>query len=79
MPNLVGSRPKLESIDGGEFFLFSKISIGSRSLTIFVGMLQFNMTGFDYNGESNLDLEYAMGLVNPQKVTLLQTGDEIVG
>lgn len=59
VPNLVGSRPKLESIDGG--------------------MLQFNMTGFDYNGESNLDLEYAMGLVNPQKVTLLQTGDEIVG
>ena len=37
------------------------------------------MTGFDYNGESNLDLEYAMGLVNPQKVTLLQTGDENVG
>ena len=42
-------------------------------------MLQFGMTGFDYNGESNLDLEYAMGLVNPQEVTLLQTGDETVG
>lgn len=44
-----------------------------------VGMLQSTMTGFDYNGESNLDLEYAMGLVNPQKVTLLQTGDDVVG
>ncbi|MCJ1352337.1 MAG: hypothetical protein MMC33_002321 [Icmadophila ericetorum] len=30
---------------------------------------------FDYNGESDLDLEYAMALINPQKITLYQTGD----
>jgi len=35
--------------------------------------------GFDYNGESDLDLEYAMALVNPQTVTLLQTGDLVEG
>jgi len=30
---------------------------------------------FGFNGESDLDLQYAMGLVAPQAVTLLQTGD----
>lgn len=34
---------------------------------------------FDFNGESDLDLEYAMGLTNPQKITLLQTGDLVEG
>ena len=31
-------------------------------------------TDFQYNGESNLDLQYGMGLVYPQKVTLYQVG-----
>jgi tripeptidyl-peptidase-1 len=34
---------------------------------------------FAYSGESNLDLQYAMALVNPLKVTLYQTGDQTEG
>jgi tripeptidyl-peptidase-1 len=34
---------------------------------------------FNFNGESDLDLEYAMTLTNPQTVTLLQTGDLVEG
>ncbi|KAG6845623.1 hypothetical protein H0H87_006676 [Tephrocybe sp. NHM501043] len=34
---------------------------------------------FNFNGESDLDLEYAMGLTNPQTITLLQTGDIVEG
>lgn len=37
------------------------------------------VSGFGYNGESNLDLEYMMTLVNPIPVTLYQTGDANVG
>ena len=33
----------------------------------------------DMNGESDLDLEYAMALVNPTPITLLQTGDAVEG
>ncbi|KAL9096032.1 MAG: hypothetical protein Q9165_001554 [Trypethelium subeluteriae] len=43
------------------------------------GVIQTNQTGFDFNGESNLDLEYAMALVSPQPVTLYQTGDTVMG
>ncbi|KAH9176550.1 subtilisin-like protein [Lactarius sanguifluus] len=32
-----------------------------------------------FNGESDLDLEYAMALTNPQPITLLQTGDLVEG
>ena len=32
-----------------------------------------------FNGESDLDLEYAMALVNPQQVTLYQVGDLVEG
>lgn len=35
--------------------------------------------GFGFNAESDLDLEYAMTLVNPQKTTLYQVGDTIEG
>ena len=35
--------------------------------------------GFAFNGESDLDLEYAMTLVNPQNVTLYQVGDIVQG
>jgi tripeptidyl-peptidase-1 len=34
---------------------------------------------FDLNGESDLDLEYAMGLTAPQEITLLQAGDDVEG
>ena len=43
------------------------------------GTPQTTMEGFQYNGESDLDLEYAMTLVNPQKVTLYQVGDFVEG
>ena len=37
-------------------------------------------SGFDYNGESNLDLQYAMSLVGKkQNVTLYQVGDTVEG
>ena len=43
------------------------------------GVVQTTDRSFGYNGESDLDLEYAMTLVNPQKVTLYQTGDLVEG
>lgn len=36
-------------------------------------------TGFSLNAESDLDLEYGMALVNPQKTTLYQVGDNVEG
>lgn len=39
------------------------------------GVVQTTNQGFNFNGESNLDLEYAMALINPQKTTLYQVGD----
>jgi len=36
--------------------------------------------GFEYNGESDLDLEYAMNLVTAaQPITLYQAGDMVEG
>lgn len=43
------------------------------------GVLQTQVESFNYNGESDLDLEYAMALVAPQKVTLYQVGDLVEG
>ncbi|KAJ7885104.1 subtilisin-like protein [Mycena olivaceomarginata] len=58
--DLVGSRPVLESIDGG--------------------VVQDIQQGFNFNGESNLDLQYGMALVTKrQKVTLYQVGDLSMG
>lgn len=42
-------------------------------------MVQTTNQSFDFNGESDLDLEYSMALVNPQPITLLQTGDLVEG
>lgn len=42
-------------------------------------VVQTTDQGFEYNGESDLDLEYAMTLVNPQPVTLYQAGDLVEG
>lgn len=44
-----------------------------------LAVVQTTNQSFDFNGESDLDLEYAMSLVNPQKITLLQTGDLVEG
>lgn len=48
-------------------------------MLILLGVIQTIQTGFDFNGESNLDLQYAMNLVNPvgstQEVVLYQVGD----
>ena len=43
------------------------------------GTNQQGQQDFLSNGESDLDLEYAMALVNPQKVTLYQVGDLYAG
>ena len=42
-------------------------------------VVQTTQQSFDFNGESDLDLEYAMTLVNPQPVTLYQAGDLVEG
>jgi tripeptidyl-peptidase-1 len=51
---------------------FSTKQVGDRPIldSIDGGTVQQEMMGFNYNGESNLDLEYAMSLVYPQKTTL---------
>lgn len=41
--------------------------------------LESPVRSFAFNGESDIDLEYSMTLVNPQKVTLYQTGDRQSG
>ncbi|KAF8849785.1 subtilisin-like protein [Acephala macrosclerotiorum] len=41
--------------------------------------VQTTTQSFDDNGESDLDLQYAIALVYPQKVTLYQTGDAVEG
>ncbi|GJJ08142.1 hypothetical protein Clacol_002350 [Clathrus columnatus] len=43
------------------------------------GVDQMQEQGFKFNGESNLDLEHAMTLIAPQKVTLYQVGDTVEG
>lgn len=63
------------------FANFSKNQVQKTPITDLVdgAVVQTTTQGFAYNGESDLDLEYAMALVNPQKVTLYQVGDEIEG
>ena len=41
--------------------------------------MQTTEQSFGFNGESDLDLQYGMGLVAPQKVTLYQTCDDVEG
>lgn len=43
------------------------------------GIAQNISESFDFNGESALDLEYAMALASPQEVTLYQVGDIVEG
>ena len=60
---------------------FSPSQVGQRPIfnSIDGGVLQTEYLSFDYNGESDLDLEYAMTLVSPQNVTLYQAGDLVEG
>lgn len=53
------------------FANFSKHQVGDRPILDSVdgGVVQQDSMGFEYNGESDLDLEYAMALVYPQPVT----------
>ena len=44
-----------------------------------VGVVQQQHQSFELNGESDLDLEYAMALTDPTPISLLQTGDLIEG
>lgn len=72
---------------GGDLDLFfknfSSTQVGTRPQLVSIdgGELQTDPSkqGFRYAGESNLDLQYAMGLTNPQTITLLQTGDDVIG
>ncbi|KAA6409887.1 MAG: subtilisin [Lasallia pustulata] len=63
------------------FANFSKAQVGQSPIfdSIDGGVDQTAVQGFEYNGESDLDLEYAMTLVYPQQVTLYQTGDLVEG
>ncbi|KAB5547236.1 Pro-kumamolisin [Coniochaeta sp. 2T2.1] len=43
------------------------------------GVLQTDNQSFAFNGESALDLEFAMALIHPQRATLYQVGDLVKG
>lgn len=60
---------------------FTPKAVGERPIfdSVDGGVVQTTNRSFDYNGESDLDLEYAMSLVYPQKVTLYQVGDLVQG
>ncbi|KZT04003.1 subtilisin-like protein [Laetiporus sulphureus 93-53] len=64
------------------FEQFSPSQVGERPVldSIDGGYVQSEYTGFSYNGESNLDLQYAMALVGgSQPVTLYQARDIVEG
>ncbi|KDQ54112.1 hypothetical protein JAAARDRAFT_60885 [Jaapia argillacea MUCL 33604] len=50
-----------------------------KMVSIDGGFAQTDYQGFDYNGESDLDLQYGMNLVDPQPITLYQAGDMVEG
>ncbi|KAF8879105.1 subtilisin-like protein [Gymnopilus junonius] len=60
---------------------FSPSLVGVRPIPVLIdgAVVQTTDQSFDFNGESDLDLEYGMGLTNPQTITLLQTGDLVEG
>ena len=60
---------------------FSRRQVGDRPTldSIDGGVVQQTNQSFGFNGESDLDLEYAMTLVYPQQVTLYQVGDLVEG
>ena len=63
-----------------EVRIFSNTDIANlQRWIISLAVVQTTNQSFDFNGESSLDLEYGMGLTNPQPVTLLQVGDLVEG
>ncbi|KAI1788899.1 subtilisin-like protein [Ganoderma leucocontextum] len=63
------------------FANFSPSQVGTEPILIAIdgGVAQTQDTGFNFNGESDLDLQYGFGLTNPQPILLLQTGDLVEG
>ncbi|KAJ6624427.1 subtilisin-like protein [Mycena sp. CBHHK59/15] len=63
------------------FANFSPSLVGVRPKNVLIdgAIVQTTNQSFNFNGESDLDLEYGMALTNPQPVTLLQTGDIVEG
>jgi len=63
------------------FANFSPSQVGTRPIPVLIdgAIVQTIVESFDFNGESDLDLEYGMSLTNPQPVQLLQTGDIVEG
>jgi tripeptidyl-peptidase-1 len=59
--------------------LFNPGANGTKPVIYFIDGAVFDTvdTGFSINGESNLDLQYAISLVNPTPVNLYQTGDPV--
>lgn len=74
-------RPTNVLIDGGQLqhILSCILSALTHPYLLLPAIVQTSDQSFDFNGESDLDLEYAMGLTNPQPITLLQTGDDVEG
>ncbi|KAL0577149.1 hypothetical protein V5O48_004825 [Marasmius crinis-equi] len=63
------------------FANFSPTQVGDRPILVSIdgGVAQTDNQGSEFNAESDLDLQYSMGLVNPQPISLLQTGDILQG
>lgn len=63
------------------FTNFSATQVGQQPQLVSIdgGVAQTTNQSFDFNGESDLDLEFAMSLTNPQPILLLQTGDLVEG
>lgn len=63
------------------FANFTPNAIGQRPILASIdgGVVQTTNKSFNFNGESNLDLQYAMALAYPQPVTLYQAGDLVMG
>lgn len=70
-----GLRPDFISLDGGRSFRVAKTFDSSliHSLSS-LASLNFTYDSFANNGESNLDLTYAIGLAYPLPVTLYEAG-----
>ncbi|KAJ7149241.1 subtilisin-like protein [Mycena crocata] len=60
---------------------FSPTQVGARPIPVIIdgAIFQTIVESFEFNGESDLDLEYGMALTNPQSVQVLQTGDIVEG
>ncbi|KAI0775553.1 subtilisin-like protein [Trametes elegans] len=63
------------------FANFSPSQVGQAPVLVSIdgGVVQTDRQGFNLNGESDLDLEYAFGITNPQPILLLQAGDLVEG